>query len=580
MAAVDALEEPTDAPVAAPRLYTYFQFTATPSQEGGRAFYYLVTNGMNWHAFLDLLPRTPEIIRWRECRLCWKIWMDLSRLAGADGKPVFLGGNPEEYGILAVAVRAYQAQFRTLQVEANVLFAPPNPGRDKAGCIGRPTNGSCDGKPFNHLCADLQLGVDYGGDGVNKLLRQEVPLVEQFLEDWASGTVSTILERYKTKGETAPGYKVNIGGLEFMVALQAELDRSKDKRPQTRRMIVVTHMLRLFAGPRPADALGAIHIFASGSNIAACRIAMSEDAFWAIMKARYDPVRYLQPTSLPTDNQVAAAMQMVGGDTALFERIHLHNGDPMVVTHTIWASPQEKDQTRITADALRALARKKPVTGGKGKTCFDGGLPATRRHLSLGQDGFLAWLAEIAKEPSSKVEYMVPDGVHPIEVGVATSQKAADMLRVPASWVTTPTPVSASAIDIKSGYQDVKLMTYHPGRWRDPTREGGKVRSTPEDAVVSDGFVLQLVAPGDWKPNCSCLFAQFFSGSMHGMSKVRQLLHETLRIRQPADMPSAEIFRGIMLTSKRQENGQFEFAKPEFFRAVLPDGSHQTVTVH
>jgi hypothetical protein len=66
---------------------------------------------------------------------------------------------------------------------------------------------------------------------------------------------------------------------------------------------------------------------------------------------------------------------------------------------------------------------------------------------------------------------------------------------------------------------------------------------------------------------------------MHGMSKVRQLLHETLRIRQPADMPSAEIFRGIMLTSKKQQNGQFEFAQPESFRAVMPDGSHQTVTV-
>ena len=564
-------------------LKNLFQGEAVPLEIGGRRFYFLVEPHLSWHEFLCIFDERAitdgSLAGWKACRLCASIWDDISVLADANGDPVYLGRDPETYPLpVRQAIRAYQRAFRLSSVRDTVFFRPTDAVRHTGCNLGKKTAGrAADGLPYNHmfLHTGLNGNTEAHSQQLNSLLHQELPLLEQFLRDWNADVIKVILSRYETRGENAPGYKVNIGGLRFFSKLQDELQAQQDRRQ--RRITMLSHLLELFRGPHPADALGAIHIFSNGSNLAACRDAPSEEEFWAILKQRYEPTTYRQPTSVPTQGQVKAALKQVDGDLSCFERVHLSTHDPRVIARAIWRERPvaPRDATRISPEQLLAAARKTSAPAKTARaTCFDSkstsiGLP---RRLTV--DQFETWLGSL--EPGATLYWNVTTCVYPIHVAVPVTEKGAEMIKlVEASWVLPGGGMTPSTAGIKQpagAWLQIPMITPHVSRW---SKDGSL--APRENAVVGDGTILQVAHT--WDPQGSCLFAEFFRGEYHGMNHTRQELQRTLRMRKPAD---GEVFSGVLLTVRSRPGSTgltSQFDTLQRFRVHHANGSIETVEV-
>jgi len=540
---------------------------------------------MKFSQFLKHAPASmQDVDGWKRCTQCRAAWPDLARVGVVDAKgniqPAYLSGDPCTYGSLETAVTAFQEAFRAGQVDRVVMFELPTAERHTATTLGRKTAGIRPegipgaGLPYIHLCMNISLPKNPRSEKLNTLLLAEVPLVEQFVNMWTRSVVDKILAWYEAKGEDAPGYKTNIGGLRWFSGLLKDIEPLAGKI-QNRRVLIIRHLIRLLSGPRPDDALGGVHIFASGSNLAACRDACSVEAFWKIMDARYNPITYRQPTAAPTPGQVEAALKAVDGDTTCFERESLAAADPMVTSRALWMeseAPPAHDATRISADALRAAARPKKTS--VPTTCFDSEVvpKGETRNLNLSPDEFEKWLSE--QPAGSKLEWSTPITVSPIVVGVPTTDKGREMVKIPANWVIPAYPSSAFSVGLLSTWESVESIVHHPGRWL----HGGGLSSRAR-AVVSDGIVVVTKTRPTYTPSCSCLFAEFFRGEFHGLGKVRQELHNTLRIRRPDGMTRPKMFQGCMIPI-RLKGSRWGLDAPTSFRVLRPDGTQQTVTLN
>jgi hypothetical protein len=568
--------------------WIYLQCDAPPPlREGGHQFYVLVDHSM-WKLsqFLKHVPASmQEVSSWKICTQCRSAWPDLSRVGVVDAKgniqPAYLSGDPCTYGNLESAVAAFQEAFRAGHVDRSVMFEQPTTERHAATTLGHKTAGIRPegipgaGLPYIHMCMNINLPENPRSEKLNALLLTEVPLVEQFSNSWTRAVVDKILVWYETKGHDAPGYKVNIGGLRWFSGLLKDIEMHGAGKIQTRRVLIIRHLLRLLSGPRPDDALGGVHIFASGSNLATCRDASSVEAFWKIMDARYNPITYRQPTAAPTAGQVEAALKEVDGDTTGYERESLAAADPMVTSRALWMeseAPPAHDATRISADALRAAARPKKTS--VPTTCFDHEVvvKGETRKLNLSPDEFENWLSE--QPAGSKLMWNLPSTVIPIVVGVPTTGKGREMVKVPANWVVPGSHRTASSVGLLSTWEPVESIVHHPGRW---LHDGGL--SDRAHAVVSDGIVVVTKTRPTYTPNCSCLFAEFFRGEFHGSGKVRQALHNTLRIRRPDGMTLPKMFQGCIIQI-RLKGTRWSVDAPTSFRVLRPDGTQQTVTIN
>lgn len=559
-------------------LHDLFTQTAVPQECAGLPTYFTVQPHMTWNEFLDRLPAdTPGLSGWKACRQCRNSWCELSTLSTPEGEPVFFGGDPDNYPEPARgAVRGYQHSFRKSQVTDRPLRYVPMTERHEAPNLGRQVAGADEeGHPYHHAFLETGLPVLTSDqqrlqDKVNSLVHQEVPDLERYLVEWAPHVVQCILDWYTAKGESAAGYRVNIGGLRFLNALHAELTGVHDSRK--RRCIVLRHLLQLFKGDHPADACGGIHVFANGSNMAVCRYADSPTAFWRMMDRRYNPVTYRQPTSTPSEGQVKAALALVDNDLSCFERELLTEDDPQVVKRAYWRynAASNQSQTTMTADQLLTQVRSKAAASARSakSTCFD-------RYISapvLTPDEFEQWLA--ALPPGSRLEYSVPTTVFPLEMGQPVTNKGREMVKVPVGWV-----LPASGIynhDLGIGWQEVRQVLPHPGRWRAGTESDPYPVVSRDDALVSDGYVVQLAQPHTWRPDCSCLFAQFFRGEYHALDKTRQELHKSLRMSVPHG--DSEPLRGVMLECKLR-GSTYRLRTAAMFRATTPDARVLTVCV-
>lgn len=576
--------------------WTCLQCVAPPPlKEGGHSFYLFVDHQMDtFDKFLKHVPpETPGINGWRKCVQCRKTWPDLSRLGVVkDGQihPAYLSGHLSTYGEMAPAVTEFQKAFRAGTVRRTVMFQIPNNERHDAakGRLGKRTAGVRSatmegaGQSFIHLSLDVDLPPDPQGDKINQLLIQEVELTEQFLGCWSKSTVSNILDWYEDKGQDAPGYKQNIGGLRWFSELQTDLvkqglDASKYHQHHwrmLRRVVVIQHLVRLLSGQHPDDALGAVHIFASGSNLAVCRYCSTPDTFWSLMNTRYNPITYRQPTAAPKVGQVNEALKMIEGDTTCFEREHIRSTDPRVQKRTMWVerpAPPPPDQTRITAEQLLAGAKPKG-SGGPPKTCFDQPAKGQTHSRNLTPDEFQQWLTE--QPAGSRMEWSTPSAVNPIQVGVPITAKGLEMTKREAGWVLPGVSQSPSTIGMNAEWLPIERIVHHPSRW---TNDDSGLCNR-EKAIVSDGFVVQTKRRHTWAPSCSCLFAEFFRGEFHRLNRTRQELHRRLRIRLPDGMHRHEVFQGCLI-SVGLRSGKWALTSPETFRVTRPDGSRQTVTV-
>lgn len=540
---------------------------ATPQLCGGLPTYFKVQPHMSWAQFLTLLPpETPDLGCWRSCTQCRRSWSELSTLATLEGEPVFLGGSPDDYPVEAQnAVREYQRSFRKSQVaDCPVRYInsaerndPPNLGRHSMG-----------GFPHAFLETGLTIPSPDLQEKVSDLIHQELQHLERYLIEWAPNVVARILDWYNVKGETAAGYRINTGGLRFLNALHTEL--ADVSNPRLRRCVVLRHMLELFSGEHPADACGAIHVFSNGSNMAACRYASTPEVFWRIMDQRYNPATYRQPTSTPSEGQVKAALQLVDNDLSCFERERLAMNDPQVVSRALWLSSatNASSRTSITADQLLEQVRSKNgqrTTGAKA-TCFDSQLAAILSKSQLLPDQFDQWLA--ALPAGTRLEYRVQPTSTPIELAQPTTDKGREMVKVPVSWAV---PIDGSRSGLKADWHMVRQILPHPGRWRS---EAPFI--VPRDqAIVSDGYVIVLEQPHTWRPEASCLFAEFFRGEYHSLDKTRQELQRSLRMSDPAE---GEPIHGLMIECKRV-GITYRLRNCEIFRATMPDSRVLVVSV-
>ena len=143
-------------------------------------------------------------------------------------------------------------------------------------------------------------------------------------------------------------------------------------------------------------------------------------------------------------------------------------------------------------------------------------------------------------------------------------------------------PPSSVGIAYNGTFVRIPLVTPHASRWIKSTDENpGTELSSHENALVSSGIILQV--PHSWDPQCSCLFAELFTGDMHALGVVRQELHRTLRIRTPAGLAAKDIFRGVLLTVSMLPGpgGKLtpQLRKPETFRINYGGGKSQLLTV-
>lgn len=557
-----------------------------PLREAGHQFYVTVNHFM--YKFSQFLRHVPahmqEVSCWKICTQCRASWPDLARVGVVDAKgniqPAYLSGDPCTYGNLEPAVAAFQEAFRAGHVDRSVMFELPTTERHTATTLGRKTAGIRPeglpgaGLPYIHLCMNIVLPKNPRSEKLNTLLLAEVPLVEQFANMWTRAVVDKILAWYEAKGQDAPGYKTNIGGLRWFSNLLKDIETLSAGNIQNRRVLIIRHLIRLLSGPRPHDALGGVHIFASGSNLAACRTASSVEEFWKIMDVRYNPATYRQPTAAPTAGQVEAALKAIDGDTTCFERQTLAATDPMVTSRALWMESEAPaaDATRISADALRAAARPKKTSAPT--TCFDSEAAPKGETCSrnLSPDEFSNWLSE--QPVGSKLLWSTPSKVTPIAVGVPTTDKGREMVKVPANWVVTSRGMDASSVGLRNRWEPVESIVHHPGRW---LHDGGV--SSRAHAVVSDGIVVVTKTRHTYTFNCSCLFAEFFHGEFHSISKVRQTVHDTLRIRRPDGMTLDETFQGCMIPI-RLNGSRWGLDEPTSFRIMRPDGTQQTVTIN
>ena len=577
-------QSPVVDPVDPVDLEIVFQQSVQPITNAGRTYYYLLSKcPMTWAAFMALVGHVTDRAGWAICRVCEHKWNRLSRLVAADGGPAFLGGVPSTYPeSLQDAVRGFQRAVK-LTVLSDQLHFTGDMGVCEQGmrAADKPRGGTA----YKHIFLKTNLTAEPLDEKLNALLHTELPLVQQVIAAWKSETILTILSRYEARGEGAPGYKVNICGLRFMGKLLTELATVHTER--TRQFVMMKHLMILFAGPRPDDALGGVHIFSSGSNLAACQDAVCERSFWKILLGRYNPVTYRQPTAPVTAGQVAAALKLVGGDTQCFEREHISIASKEAQNYNIWqhvpsAVPPAKDRTRISAaDLLAGAVKSKSTKSTTAKdTCFDGASPSKESSLPkssasvMNVDQFEAWLGELP--PGAKLEYAIPRVVTPIDLGKPTTAKGREMVKSPVGWVIVPNGVNAEDYVTnrvyRSTYVGIRMITPHPGRWR----ADGSL-SSRDHAVVEDGFVLVTDPPHRYNFQCSCLFAQFFSGDMHQLGRTRQTLHNELRIRRPTELATRDVFRGLLLSINKTSSG-WRTSVASAFRATY-QGETVCVTV-
>lgn len=559
---------------------------AAAQECGGCPTYFRVAPHMKWGQFLRFLPEdTPGLHGWKMCTQCRNAWGELSTLATLEGEPVFLGGPVESYPEAAQkAVTEYQRRFRLSEVTDQVVRYVHGLERHDGPNLGRRTLGNWpDGRPYTHAFLETGLPKLDGEarahqDRVNELLRQETTLLESYSQLWAPHVVKRLLDWYTAKGESAAGYRQNTGGLRFMVAFHEDFEKGWNE-PRARRVVALHHLLKLFSGEHPADACGAVHVFASGSNMAACRYATSPEAFWRMMDQRYNPTTYRQPTSTPSEGQVKAALKQVDNDLTCFERELLSENDPEAVQRALWRpepAPEPASKTTMTAEQLLSQVRSKQAPVQAKSTCFDAA-PAPAFKSEMTPDEFDQWLAGLPA--GTTLEYQVPHSLVPLEMGKPVTQKGCDMVKVPVGWVLPSGMRSRHGLTL--GWQRVKQVLPHPGRWRASETDADGETSYPvvsrDRAVVSDGYVVQLTQPHSWRPDCSCLFADFFRGEYHALGKTRQELHQSLRMKQPAD--GSLPLRGVMLECKLRGSA-YQLREKSRFRATLPGGKTQSVTVY
>lgn len=320
------------------------------------------------------------------------------------------------------------------------------------------------------------------------------------------------------------------------------------------------HLVSLMKGRSPSNALGAIHIFANSSNLAACRDAVSEDAFWKILQSRYNPVSYRQPTAAPKAGQVMAMSKLLQtefgleeGDLTPWEREMISINDPMVTVQTLWKhteSLNQPDNTRASLSDLMSSSKKTRTP----RTCFDAATPTSTDDLTsivgstrmYNPDSFEKLLSSLPE--GTEVEYNVPYSITSINTGKPVTEPGREMLKIPAGWVIPSNGISSSSVGLSGGWHKIKLITHHLGRWRGGTVDNPEFTTTSRDnAVVSDGIVLVPYIPIDYSPSCSVMFAEFFTGKWHGLNHTRQKLHSSLRVRRPDGLVANDTFNGILL---------------------------------
>ena len=564
-------------------LREFFQGSATPEREGAHTFYYLVQPHMSWATFLSLCDQSiTDLQGWKSCRSCAYFWKDVSCLSDANGNCVYLNQDPDSYPVVVrAAVRAYQQSFSNSAICDQVLFCP-NIERHQIPDLGRETLGadSITGHSYHHVYLKTHLNT-FPRVKHNEIIHQMLPLLVNVVQNWAPDVIDTILSRYKTQGQDAPGYKVNYHGLCFLNQLQVELKNTFTLRES--QLVTLKHLIRLTSGEHPLDALGGIHIFSSGSNLSACRTASSEESFWSILQSRYNPTVYRQPTSTPTEGQIKAALHLVDGDTTCFEREYLSTTDPRVTNRAVWRFiPTDVDMTRISAEDLLARAVKKCKIGSAPATCFDKSTPSTGvLQRSFTVDEFEAYLRNV-NTSGTTLEWQVHTRVTPVQVGAPVNQSGRDKIKIDASWVLPGSTLNATCIGISTPWVHVPLVVPHVSRWAKPREEHQYGVSTRENALVADGLILQI--PHTWAPDCSCLFAEFFTGDMHALGVVRQELHRTLRIRKPDDLATTDIFRGVLLaismTASSSKLGLVsKLSSLETFRLTYRNGQQELLLV-
>jgi len=557
-----------------------------PTTCGRFPVYFKVGRHMTWNTFLSLFPVKKDcewISGWKNCRQCQKTWSDISTLSTTDGEPVYCGQPLEDYPPYYMeAIKKYQESFRAAPITDTVINYVPLVNHNSPPNIGHKSLGIMDyDSEFPHCFLKTGLinlspkDTDLS-DKVAVIIHNEIANLERYLSAWDHEVILKILNWYDTKGETAAGYRVNILGLRFINQIYIEFAKDLkesylDKR--IKRVIVLRHMLILFSGKHPDDAIGGIHIFANSSNLAACRKVSEPEEFWRVMDARYNPIKYRRAIAPPKLGAVKATLAQVGNDLSCFERRRLTVDNVHVINHCIWRECEPEIDTSISSTRLLDLVKTKlaerkapsPI-----KTCFSSSKSSTA--IKKTPDEFEVWLKTLPSGTRMKHNISPYGTIYPIELAEPTTQKGRDMLKVPIGWTIPPKGILANK---EYGWLNVKSITTHPGRWR--IDEDGSHTTVPrEQSIICDGYVIEM--NHSWRSPSSCMFPQFFRGKYHGMDTTINELNNTLRMSDPP----GDIFRGIVLEVKKTpeiRGGWSTKTMSSQFQAILPCGQTQLVTI-
>uniref|UniRef100_A0A6C0LXM2 Uncharacterized protein n=1 Tax=viral metagenome TaxID=1070528 RepID=A0A6C0LXM2_9ZZZZ len=508
---------------------------------------YLLTvsnaNLPSWGEFVDRCAlSSDEAAKWKTCNTCRRTWAKLSVLAVANKRGIysaFFSGysSPvaaesgisasQDYACVRPAVEHYVDAFMRSSLTNKIVSYAEN------GTIGVVESG---GYQHMHLKCQLSPTENNERDAVVDL---NVDRLTRYLAEWSSQTIERILGAYESRGENAPGYHSNIQGLRWFSKAQKRVEGTAGN---WRKAIIIDELVAIFSLRSTEVGNSILHIFSSTSNLAICRDVTDIAAFWSLMTERYNPTVYRQKIAESSDESIEAALRKHGLVMEDFERVAPSIDDPTITAMCAWHYSRAPKGGRPSKTK---------------KSCFDGPTDAVKTYTV---DEFIKLLLD---DKIREVKYKTHYACHPFDIGLPVTQKAKEMTKRLAGWVTTTSPVTCPSINVPALEEiTTKAIVYHPGRWM---HDG--TMTTSERSLVASGIVIEYNTT--WNPNCSCLFSEFFDPKYHDIDRHIHTLHNKLRIRF-----TPKRFRGIYLSTR---NGSFACA--EVFVIVFVDGHTVRITV-
>lgn len=231
----------------------------------------------------------------------------------------------------------------------------------------------------------------------------------------------------------------------------------------------------------------------------------------AAYAAKVDPIKYQRPTAPPKSGAVEQAERdfaKLGLASSLMRRYM-----KLDEVRALWRPPQH---------TMAGVPAPGPIFGGLIRRDSDGDhnvvLPATKITVQKFCEDYLG--------RASKIEVEVPSFVRPITLLTAVDPEAKFLFKWNhhASWYYPHTPGRPGESRLKTGWNEVAVVTTLPCHWDDPEAHPNYAKR-----------LLFLVAGARTRANSLCIFPECVRSDLHGVRSVIEAYSESHRPDEQAD---------------------------------------------